>query len=337
MKRNVALVLASGGARGIAHIGAIKELEHSGYRISSVAGTSMGALIGGIYACGKIDLYERWLEVLTRRRVFELADFTLSTSGILKGRRIIEELKTFIPDIPIERMDIPFTAVATDIKSESEVVFDSGSLFDAVRASISIPSLFTPVQAGERLLIDGGVTNPLPLDRVKRTDGDILVAVDVSAPSRAKEHKADVETSEEGNSIMERIRRKALVQLLHAPVAGIQHNDSTHLRAYGADLQTGYFSQHSGRHIRHARIPQSAANHGNGPSEHARGHRGIRVRRPSAVILGAAWRYATAKARRPPRPRIRPLPDTYPFHAAGTGGTAAPRRRHRKTGPAVGP
>ncbi len=213
MKRNVALVLASGGARGIAHIGAIKELEHSGYRISSVAGTSMGALIGGIYACGKIDLYERWLEVLTRRRVFELADFTLSTSGILKGRRIIEELKTFIPDIPIERMDIPFTAVATDIKSESEVVFDSGSLFDAVRASISIPSLFTPVQAGERLLIDGGVTNPLPLDRVKRTDGDILVAVDVSAPSRAKEHKADVETSEEGNSIMERIRRKALVAL----------------------------------------------------------------------------------------------------------------------------
>ena len=110
-------------------------------------------------------------------------------------------------------MDIPFTAVATDIKSESEVVFDSGSLFDAVRASISIPSLFTPVQAGERLLIDGGVTNPLPLDRVKRTDGDILVAVDVSAPSRAKEHKADVETSEEGNSIMERIRRKALVAL----------------------------------------------------------------------------------------------------------------------------
>lgn len=213
MKRNVALVLASGGARGIAHIGAIKELEHSGYRISSVAGTSMGALIGGIYACGKIDLYERWLEVLTRRRVFELADFTLSTSGILKGRRIIEELKTFIPDIPIEKMDIPFTAVATDIKSESEVVFDSGSLFDAVRASISIPSLFTPVQAGERLLIDGGVTNPLPLDRVKRTDGDILVAVDVSAPSRAKEHKADVETSEEGNSIMERIRRKALVAL----------------------------------------------------------------------------------------------------------------------------
>lgn len=213
MKRNVALVLASGGARGIAHIGAIKELEHSGYRISSVAGTSMGALIGGIYACGKIDLYERWLEVLTRRRVFELADFTLSTSGILKGRRIIEELKTFIPDIPIEKMDIPFTAVATDIKSESEVVFDSGSLFDAVRASISIPSLFTPVQAGERLLIDGGVTNPLPLDRVKRTDGDILVAVDVSAPSRPKEHKADVETSEEGNSIMERIRRKALVAL----------------------------------------------------------------------------------------------------------------------------
>ena len=217
MKRNVALVLASGGARGIAHIGAIRELEQSGYRISSVAGTSMGALIGGIYASGKLDSYERWLRVLTRRRVFELADFTFSSSGILKGRRIIEELKTFIPDIPIENMSIPFTAVATDIESESEAIFDSGSLFDAVRASISIPSLFTPVQLGDKLLIDGGVTNPLPLDRVRRTEGDILVAVDVSAPSGPKQAEQDdkpvAEPDDEGDSIMEKIKHKALMMM----------------------------------------------------------------------------------------------------------------------------
>lgn len=213
MKRNVALVLASGGARGIAHIGAIRELENNGYRITSVAGTSMGALVGGIYAAGKMDEYALWLEHITRKRTFELMDFTLSSDGIVKGIRIIEELKTFIPDTPIEQLPIPFVAVATDIRSESETVFDKGSLFDAIRASISIPSLFKPVIMGDKILIDGGVTNPLPLNRVKRRPEDLLVAVDVSAPAEPKPKQESTAASNEESTLMKRLRQKAFDKL----------------------------------------------------------------------------------------------------------------------------
>lgn len=178
-KKKVALVLASGGAKGFAHIGAIEALEECGYEITSIAGTSMGSLIGGIYAAGGLDSVKEWMFDLTGSKVFSLVDFTFSSHALLKGNRLMEALKGRVPDCNIEDLSIPFAAVATDLKQGREVVFRSGSLYNAIRASISIPMLFRPVEMGEMLLIDGGITNGLPLDRVERTPGDTLVAVNL--------------------------------------------------------------------------------------------------------------------------------------------------------------
>lgn len=178
-KKKVALVLASGGAKGFAHIGAIEALEECGYEISSIAGTSMGALIGGLYAAGGLDKVKEWMFDLTGSKVFSLVDFTFSSHALLKGNRLMEALKGRVPDCNIEELDIPFCAVATDLKQGQEVVFRMGSLYNAIRASISIPMLFRPVELDNMLLVDGGITNGLPLDHVARTDGDILVAVNL--------------------------------------------------------------------------------------------------------------------------------------------------------------
>lgn len=179
-KGDVALVLSSGGARGLAHIGAIEELESRGYRISSIAGCSMGALIGGVYAAGKLAEFREWMKTINRKKMFELSDFSFSFNHIVKGDRIIQAIMEFVPDIDIEDLPIPYCAVATDLKAGKEVVFNKGRLFDAIRASISIPSFYEPVQRDDMILIDGGITNPIPLNRVKRHKGDILVGVDVS-------------------------------------------------------------------------------------------------------------------------------------------------------------
>jgi len=179
-KKTVALVLSSGGARGLAHIGAIEELEANGYRIGSVAGCSMGALIGGVYAAGKLKEFREWMKGIDRKKMLELTDFSLSLNHIVKGTRIIEAIMEFVPDIQIEDLPIPYCAVATDLKAGKEVVFNKGSLFEAIRASISLPSFYEPVERDNMILIDGGVVNPIPLNRVKRQAGDILVGVDVS-------------------------------------------------------------------------------------------------------------------------------------------------------------
>ena len=178
--KNVALVLSSGGARGLAHIGAIEELEAQGYRITSIAGCSMGALIGGVYATGKLKEFREWMKTVDRKKMLDLTDFSLGLNHIAKGSRILEAIMEFVPDMPIEDLPIPYCAVATDLRAGREVVFDKGSLFDAIRASISLPSFYEPVQRDGMILIDGGVTNPIPMNRVVRHEGDILVGVDVS-------------------------------------------------------------------------------------------------------------------------------------------------------------
>ena len=179
-KKNVALALSSGGARGLAHIGAIEELEAQGYHISSIAGCSMGALIGGVYAAGKLNEFREWMKTIDRKKMLGLIDFSLSLNHIVKGTRIIEAIMEFVPDVNIEDLPIPYCAVATDLKAGREVMFSKGSLFKAIRASISLPSFYEPVQRDDMILIDGGIINPLPLNRVKRQSGDILVGVDVS-------------------------------------------------------------------------------------------------------------------------------------------------------------
>lgn len=180
--------MSSGGARGYAHIGAIEELEEQGYEITSVAGTSMGALIGGMYAAGKLSEVSGWMQSLSRKQVFSLVDFSLSLNHLVKGDKVMQALAQMVPDVNIEDLPIPFCAIAADVRNYREVVFEKGSLYEAIRASISIPSFFRPVKKDDRVLIDGGVVNPLPLNRVKRTEGDLLVAINVSAPG---DHEID--------------------------------------------------------------------------------------------------------------------------------------------------
>ena len=178
--KDIALVLSSGGARGLAHIGVIEELESRGYHITSIAGCSMGALIGGVYAAGKLTEFREWMKTIDRKKMLELTDFSLSLNHFVKGKRIIETIMEFVPDVAIEDLPIPYSAVAADLKEGREVVFSKGSLFEAIRASISLPSFYEPVQRDGMILIDGGVINPIPLNRVSRKTGDILVGADVS-------------------------------------------------------------------------------------------------------------------------------------------------------------
>jgi NTE family protein len=194
---SVSLVLGSGGARGLAHIGVIRYLEESGYRICSIAGCSMGALVGGIYAAGKLDEYEKWVCAIDRVDILKLLDFSWQASGLVKGEKLIGVLRELVGDCAIEDLSMPFTAVATDFKAEKEVWIQSGGLFDAIRASMSMPLFFTPCVRDGRRLIDGGVLNPLPIAPTLAENNDTTIAVNVSgAVADAERHRADEEHDE---------------------------------------------------------------------------------------------------------------------------------------------
>lgn len=181
-KTPISLVLGCGGARGVAHIGVIKCLNERGFEIRNIAGSSMGALIGGIYAAGKLDVYEEWLKTLQRRDVLGLLDFSFSTRSLFKGERIIKVLKEMIGDINIQDLPIGFTAVATDINEQREVWINRGPMFDAVRASMAVPMVFSPVESGDKLLVDGGLINPVPIAPTLHDDTALTIAVDLNAP-----------------------------------------------------------------------------------------------------------------------------------------------------------
>jgi len=178
-KRKVSLVLGSGGARGLVQIGVIRSLEEKGYKIDEVVGCSIGALIGAAYVEGRVQQLEDWMMSINRSMIFKLLDFTNPRFGLLKGERVFESLKDIFPDKNIEDMDIPFRAIATDIKNEKEVVFEKGSVYKAIRASIAIPAVFTSVLSDDISLVDGGVVNPLPINFVKRKRRNIVVAVNL--------------------------------------------------------------------------------------------------------------------------------------------------------------
>ena len=181
MKKNVTLVLSGGGARGFAHIGAIEEIENQGYNISSIAGTSMGALVGGVFAVGKMDEFKKWAFKLGKQEILKLIDFSFSNQGLIKGDRVLKKMKEFIPDENIEDLKIKYTATAFDMAQNKEIVFREGSLYNAIRASISIPTVFTPVISGNLVLVDGGVVNNIPINNAIRTNNDVLMAVYVNA------------------------------------------------------------------------------------------------------------------------------------------------------------
>ncbi len=198
MKKNISLVLSGGAARGLAHIGVIEELEKHNFKITSIAGNSMGAFIGAVYVMGKLPEFKEWIVKLDKKDVFKFIDFSFSNRGFIKGNKIFNKMKSFFPDINIEDIKIPYVAVAADIKNMKEKTFTTGSLYKAVRASISVPAIFTPVKDGDAVLVDGGVVNPVPVNRAVRTENDMLFTSYVNADipyvknySENKEHKQD--------------------------------------------------------------------------------------------------------------------------------------------------
>ena len=177
--KTVSLVLGSGSARGLAHIGVIDWLVEHDYKIESISGCSMGALVGGIYAAGKLDAYKRWVTSLDRGDVIKMLDLSFSLGGLIKGDKIINKLRELVGTHQIEDLPINFTAVATNIESGKEVWFTEGSLFDAIRASMSVPLVFEPVTQGKRVLVDGGLLNPVPIAPTMSDNTDLTIAVNV--------------------------------------------------------------------------------------------------------------------------------------------------------------
>ncbi len=179
-KRSISLVLGSGGARGHAHIGVIRALEERNLQVRYIAGTSMGAIIGGIYAAGELETYFEWAKRLDKREVFRLLDFSFSLTSIFKGQRIIEVLKDLVGDCKIEDLDIGYTAVATALDEQREVWINRGALFTAMKASMAVPAVFAPVEIDGRLLVDGGLVNPIPIAPTLNDATEMIVAVNLS-------------------------------------------------------------------------------------------------------------------------------------------------------------
>lgn len=187
--KTVSLVLGSGGARGLAHIGVIHWLEEHDYDIRSISGCSIGALIGGIYACGKLDVFEEWVRAISKLDIVMLLDLSWGKQGLVEGERIISALKDLIGDRQIEDLPLEYTAVAADIKREKEVWLKRGSLFDAIRASISLPLFFTPFDLDGMKLLDGGILNPVPIAPTFEDDTDLTIAINLGAPPLGNTHR----------------------------------------------------------------------------------------------------------------------------------------------------
>jgi len=202
----VSLVLGSGGARGLAHIGVIQWLTENGYDIRSISGSSMGALVGGIYATGKLEVYAEWVLALERIQVLRLLDPSFGRNGLFKGERIIGVLRELIGDCSIEALPMSFTAVATDLESGEEVWLKEGKLFDAIRASIATPLVFTPFRHGARTLLDGALVNPLPIAPTLNDQNDLTIAVNLGGPAEVRPPPATSSPIANGNVYQRRIR-----------------------------------------------------------------------------------------------------------------------------------
>jgi NTE family protein len=188
--KTVSLVLGSGGARGLAHIGVIHWLEENDYEIRSIVGCSIGAVIGGIYAAGKLDVYEQWVRSLTKVDIVTLLDLSWDKSGLVRGDKLINTLIKLVGAQLIEDLPFAYTAVATDIKGQKEIWLKSGSLFEAMRASFAIPLLFTPFKYKGRDLVDGGVLNPVPIAPTFGDETDISIAVNLGGPAHNPEERS---------------------------------------------------------------------------------------------------------------------------------------------------
>lgn len=206
MAKTISLVLGSGGARGLVHVGVIRWLVEHGYEIKSISGCSIGALIGGVYAAGKLDEFEEWVTSIDQGDMAMLLDFSWQSSGMFKGDKIIDTLRELIGEISIEELPIPYTAVAANVADEKEVWLQSGSLFDAIRASISLPLFLTPHVINGEVLIDGGVLNPVPIAPTFGDNTDFTLAVNLGGePEMVKQEVMPVSLPTKESKLHEKV------------------------------------------------------------------------------------------------------------------------------------
>ena len=238
--KTVSLVLGSGGARGHAHIGVIKAIEERGLEISNIAGTSMGSVIGGIYAAGELDTYIEWARRLQKKDVVKLLDLSFSTVSIFKGERIFEVLKELIGDREIEDLDRGFTAVAAAIEEQREVWLNKGPLFQAIRASTAVPGVFSPVKIAGRMLVDGGIVNPIPIAPTLSDSTDLTIAVNLNsiAETYTPESNDPVRDDEEAEGYREKIQQ-FLGDLIGSDDDASDPPDATDLLIRSVDVMQG--------------------------------------------------------------------------------------------------
>jgi NTE family protein len=219
MAKRVALALGSGGARGYAHIGVINELRDRGYEVVGIAGSSMGALVGGVYAAGSLDEFTEWAQTLTQRTMLRLLDPSISAAGVLRAGKILDAVRDMLGDAAIENLPIPFTAVATDLISGKSVWLQRGPVDDAIRASIAIPGIVAPHVLDGRLLADGGILEPLPMAPIAAVNADLTIAVSLSGTDT--DLRADEPTGLEMTATRERLNRllRSTSALLETPTA----------------------------------------------------------------------------------------------------------------------
>lgn len=219
MATRVALALGSGGARGYAHIGVINELRDRGYEVVGIAGSSMGALVGGVYAAGSLDEFTEWAQTLTQRTMLRLLDPSISAAGVLRAGKILDAVRDMLGDAAIENLPIPFTAVATDLIAGKSVWLQRGPVDDAIRASIAIPGIVAPHVLDGRLLADGGILDPLPMAPIAAVNADLTIAVSLSGTDT--DLRADEPTGLEMTPTRERLNRllRSTSALLETPTA----------------------------------------------------------------------------------------------------------------------
>lgn len=212
--KTISLVLGSGGARGLAHIGIIRWLKENNYDIRSISGCSMGALVGGVYACGKLDDFEEWMRAISKLDIVKLLDISWGKQGLVEGDRIMTALKDLVGDRRIEDLEIEYTAVAADINREKEIWLKSGSLFDAIRASISLPLFFIPAELKGMSLLDGGILNPVPIAPTFEDHNDLTIAVNLGGLPSGEPHPKQQDDSKENREPRENIVRSKISSFL---------------------------------------------------------------------------------------------------------------------------
>lgn len=223
--KTVSLVLGSGGARGLAHIGVIHWLEENNFTIKSIAGCSIGAVVGGIYAAGKLDDYEQWVRSITKIDIVTLLDLSWEKSGLVRGDKLINTLITLVGDQLIEDLPISYTAVATDVKGQKEIWIKSGSLFDAIRASFAIPLFFTPFRYKGIDLVDGGVLNPVPIAPTFGDETDLTIAVNLGGPPEDLEETSSMDVAQTSPSLPFREKINRFIKLLQKSVTSSGNRD----------------------------------------------------------------------------------------------------------------